>query len=105
MKMAKLGLLALGILLAGLAGFINLKYGTVRGRVIPPEGGNIVWMISATDTLKMPIEKGSFEILNVRPGSYRIIIEANPPYKNLSKTGIIVIDGQVMDLGEIVLMQ
>jgi hypothetical protein len=105
MNMAKLSLLALGVIAAGLLGFSSLRNGTVRGSVSPAEGGNRIWMISATDTIKAPIEKGAFEIRNLKPGAYRVVIEANPPYKNVAKAGIIVMDGQVMDMGEIVLFQ
>jgi hypothetical protein len=105
MKMYKLSLLAFGILAAGLVGFSNLRGGSLKGSISPANGGNRVWIVSSTDTIKAPIDRGSFEVRDIHPGIYRVIIEANPPYKNVARTGITLQDGQMMDLGEIVLMQ
>ena len=44
---------------------------------------------------------GSYEIANVKPGAYRVIIEARPPYRNAAKENVTVTDGQAADAGEI----
>jgi hypothetical protein len=105
MKTIKLGILIAGTFAGVLMGFSPIFNGTVKGRVIPPEGANGVWVVSPTDTLKTSLDAGAFEIRNLKAGLYTIIIEARPPYKNAAKAGITVADGQVMDLGEIILMQ
>jgi hypothetical protein len=105
MKHAKLGLLAMGLVAGILLGFNPRVNGTIKGRVSPADGGNRVWIVSAADTLKMPIDRGSFEVRDIRPGTYMVIIEARAPYKNTAKPGIMVTDGQVLDLGEIMLTQ
>jgi hypothetical protein len=105
MKIHQLSLFAIGMIAAGLFGFTNFRSGSIKGTISPPNGGNKVWIISATDTIKAPIDRGTFEVRDIHPGIYRIIIEANPPYKNLAKTGITVEDGQMIDLGEIILLQ
>jgi len=93
--------LATTIVVAGLVAFTHLKAGSIRGTVTPAEGGVRAWAESATDTLRAPIVNGSYEIADVKPGAYKIIIEAKPPYRNIAKDGIMVSDGQTADVGEI----
>jgi len=77
------------------------REGSIRGSVTPAEGGVRAWAESATDTLRAPIINGSYEITDAKPGTYKVIIEAKPPYRNVAKDGIIVGDGQAADAGEI----
>jgi len=105
MKISKLSLAALGLAFAGVFAFKALVNGTVKGTVTPSDGAARAWIISATDTLKAPIDKGAFEIPDVKPGTYKVIIEAKPPYKNVAKDGVTVTDGQTSDVGEIKLSQ
>jgi len=96
-------LIATTIVVAGLFAFTHFKAGAIRGTVTPAEGGIRAWAESATDTLRAPIVNGAYEIPDVKPGAYKIIIEAKPPYRNIAKDGIMVNDGQTADVGEIVL--
>ncbi|MFI5151932.1 MAG: carboxypeptidase-like regulatory domain-containing protein [Chitinophagales bacterium] len=105
MKITKLGLVAFVIATAGLFSFHGLFNGTVKGKVSPPEGAKMAWVISAVDTLKVPINKGEFEVADLKPGVYKVIIEARPPYKNVAKDAVTVADGQTNDVGEIKLSQ
>ncbi|HTQ66622.1 MAG TPA: carboxypeptidase-like regulatory domain-containing protein [Puia sp.] len=106
MKSSKLILGALLIIVAaGIFSFKAFFSGSVKGTVTPADGATRAWIVSATDTLKSPIANGSFEIPGVKPGMYKVIIEAKPPYKNVSKDGVNVIDGQTSDVGEIKLSQ
>ena len=102
--------LKMAVLTVGIAGIFSFatarertmfKEGSIRGSVTPAEGGVRAWAESATDTLKTPIINGSFEITDAKPGTYKVIIEAKPPYRNVAKDGIIVNDGQAADAGEI----
>jgi hypothetical protein len=86
---------------AGLFAFATLREGSIHGTVTPPEGGVRAWAESATDTLKAPIVSGSYEITGAKPGTYKVIIEAKPPYRNAAKDGVMVNDGQSSDAGEI----
>ena len=94
-------LAAAAVVTTGLFAFTFFKAGSIKGTVTPPEGGVRAWAESATDTLKAPIVNGSYEIMDAKPGTYKIIIEAKPPYKNIAKDGIMVSDGQTADAGEI----
>lgn len=101
MKKMKGAILALGIATAGLFAFRSMDTGSLKGTVTPAEGAIRAWALSSTDTLKAAISNGGFEIADAKPGSYRLIIEAKPPYKNQAKESVTVTDGQVTDVGEI----
>ena len=105
MKFTKLSLVAAGIAIVGLFSFRSLVNGSVKGTVSPADAAVRAWVISSTDTLKVPIDKGNFVIDDVKPGTYKVIIEAKPPFKNAAKDGITVSDGQPSDVGEIKLSQ
>jgi hypothetical protein len=86
---------------AALFAFSSLRDGSIHGTVSPPEGGVRAWAESYTNTVKAPIINGSYEIAGVKPGTYKVIIEAKPPYRNAAKDGVMVSDGQSSDAGEI----
>ena len=94
-------LIATTVVVAGLFAFTHLKVGSIKGTITPADGGVRAWAESATDTLRAPIVNGAYEITDVKPGAYKIIIEAKPPYHNIAKDGIMVNDGQTADVGEI----
>lgn len=89
----------------GLFAFKGIQTGTIKGTVTPADGATRAWALSGTDTLKASIDKGAFEITGAKAGTYRVIIEAKPPYKNAAKDGVTVADGQPTDIGEIKLEQ
>jgi hypothetical protein len=106
MKKAKLAFVALSIATAGLFAFNGIDLaGSIKGTVSPADGASKAWALSSSDTLKADVQNGAFEILNAKAGTYRIIIEAKPPYKNVAKDNVAVSDGQPTDVGEIKLSQ
>lgn len=86
---------------AGLFAFTLVRDGSLHGTVTPADSGVQAWAESSMDTLKAPIVNGSYEISGAKPGTYKIVIEAKPPYQNAAKDGIVVNDGQSTDVGEI----
>ncbi len=101
MNVASFKLGGVAVAAAGLFAFSQLRVGSIRGTVMPIDAGVQVWAESVTDTLKAPILNGSYEITEAKAGTYKIIIEAKPPYRNIAKDGIMVSDGQAADAGEI----
>lgn len=101
MNFTSFRLAAITVAAAGLFAFSQFKAGSIKGTVSPAEGAVRAWAESSTDTLRAPIVNGSFEIADAKPGMYKIIIEAKPPFKNAAKDGINVNDGQAADAGEI----
>lgn len=106
MKTFTAKLVAITLATAGLFAFKdNNYYGSITGTVMPADGATSVWALSSADTLKAPVESGSFQITKARPGTYRIIVEAKPPYKNTAKDNVAVTDGSPTNVGEIKLGQ
>ena len=105
MKNAKLSLAALAFAAVGFFAFDGIKAGSIKGMVNPADGAVRAWALSSTDTLRADVNKGTFEITDAKPGTYRVIIEAKPPYKNAAKDGVTVTDGQATDVGEFKLEQ
>lgn len=103
MKKTKLGILGIAVITAGLLAFNKLEDGSVKGTVTPPDGAIRAWVLSAKDTFRTGISSGSFEFKNVKRGTYRLIIEAKAPYKNVAKDSITVVEGNSLDVGEIAL--
>jgi hypothetical protein len=103
MKFPSIQIALVTIAAAGLFSFFPYRDGSIRGSVTPAEGGVRAWAESADDTLKTPIINGSYEITGAKPGTYKVIIEAKPPYQNAAKDGVMVNDGQTSDAGEITL--
>jgi hypothetical protein len=77
------------------------RLGSIKGTVLPVDAGVRAWAESATDTLRAPILNGSYQITDAKPGAYKVVIEAKPPYRNIARDGLMVTDGQVTDAGEI----
>jgi len=105
MNTLKTGIIALSVATAGLFAFKTIDTGSIKGTVTPADGATRAWALSSTDTLRADVQSGSFDISGARAGTYRIIIEAKPPYKNTAKDNVKVADGQPTDVGEIKLGQ
>ena len=105
MKKMKMSLLALSIATVGFFAFSAIDAGSIKGKVSPADAALQAWAISGTDTLKAAIENGMYEIAGAKPGTYKVIIEAKPPFKNAAKDGIAVVDGQATEVPEFKLEQ
>ncbi|HEX4373971.1 MAG TPA: carboxypeptidase regulatory-like domain-containing protein [Puia sp.] len=101
MKASAIKIVALVVIAASLFAFRNLQTGSIKGIVSPSNGAVRAWAETMSDTLKADVVNGSYEIINVKPGTYRVIIEAKPPFRNAAKENVIVIDGHATDAGEI----
>lgn len=76
----------------------------IVGSVSPADGIESVWAVSKTDSVKaIVINTGTFS-MSVRPGIYKVIVDAKTPYKDVVLPNIDVKD-QPMDVGEIVLQK
>lgn len=82
--------------------FSYLQNGTIIGSVNPADKATDVWAINHADTVKVKLSDGNFS-LSVKPGKHTVIIRAIDPYKDAVKKDVEIIDGQVKDLGEMVL--
>ena len=81
--------------------FAMAKNGTITGKIMPSAALKDVWAVSARDTVRALIMEGSFTIVNLKPGTYKVIINAIEPYKDVVREGIAITGGLPVDMGEI----
>jgi len=84
--------------------FASMDRSGIQGTIDPPEGAKRIWAVSGKDTVSIIPAPGSF-IMDVKPGSWKLVVEAVLPYKNAERESILVIDGQITDIGLIKLSQ
>lgn len=77
--------------------------GSIKGIVVPTDGASGAWAVSATDTFRANVVQGTFEIAGVKPGTYRVVIEAVAPYKTTFKENVLVSEGVAADAGTFLL--
>ena len=77
--------------------------GSIKGMISPPNGGTRVYAIAKNDTAKSLVYQGMFMINELKPGTYTILVEAIPPYRNQRKEFVVVNEGQETDIGYIIL--
>jgi hypothetical protein len=89
-------------------GFVHgrgaLSPSSIKGRVNPADGATEVVAVSATDSVRAVITDGMF-ILESKPGTYKLIVVAKPPYKNVVKDNVQVAEGNATDVGTITLQE
>lgn len=90
--------------IAALFSFSTITQTGITGKVSPADGAASVWAVSGTDTVKGVISAGAFS-LAVKAGTYKVIIDAKEPYKDVQLESVVVKDGQPSDVGEIALQQ
>ena len=76
----------------------------IQGTIDPPEGAKRIWAVSGKDTVSIIPAPGSF-IMDVKPGTWKLVVEAVLPYKNAERESILVMDGEITDVGLIKLSQ
>jgi hypothetical protein len=77
---------------------------TIVGRINPADAAEVVWAISATDTLKAAPAQGQF-FIEVKPGTYKLIVDAKEPYKDVTLENLQLKPDETLDVGEIPLKQ
>ncbi len=101
MKNTFLKTAAIAVLIVLLFAFTTFKAGSITGKITPPDAVKDVWAISLSDTVRASVSQGSFTFTNVKTGTYKVIIDAAEPYKDVIKEGVSVTEGQSVDMGEI----
>jgi len=81
----------------------NAKSG-IYGSIDPPDGSKRIWAISGTDSVSTVPLTGKFS-LEVKPGTWKLIVEAVPPLKNTVVESVLVQEGQSADAGVIKLTE
>jgi hypothetical protein len=94
-------LAAIPFLVLGFFAFTVIKPGSITGKITPADALKDVWVVSPKDTIRALVIQGSFTIVNVKPGTYTVIINATEPYKDEIKEDVTVLEGGYIYLGEI----
>ena len=93
-------ILCIAVVIMGAFAFGHRAKSGIYGIVDPPEGAKKVWAISGNDSASAIPVSAKFT-LDVKPGNWKLIVEAAAPYKNTSVDNILVQEGQVTDAGVI----
>ena len=101
MKMLTCSIVAASV--AGLFAFTTTQ-SSITGKVSPADGVETVWGVSGTDTAKGPISGGALS-LEVKPGTYKLTVDAKDPYKDVTLENLEVKQDQPLDVGEVVLQK
>lgn len=90
----------LGVLVtvALISAFVGKDRSGIMGTVDPPEGAKKIWAVSGKDTVAIIPPPGSF-ILDVKPGTWKLVVEAVLPFKSVERDGILVAEGNMTDVG------
>jgi hypothetical protein len=80
-----------------------VRSGSVTGSVNPRGSALQVWLYNVTDTLRSNIQDDIIEIGGVKAGTYTLVVEPAANYKTNTRSGIKVNDGEVTNVGEIIM--
>lgn len=89
----------------GLFAFTRFNSGAIKGTITPSAAAVSAMAISGVDTAKVLVDNGAFAIKELKAGTYKLVVEAVPPYKNFEKEGVAVSDNKATDVGEISLQK
>jgi len=89
---------------AMLHAFRIMQNSSISGKIIPPDGSEIVWAINGRDSLRTTVVNGSF-VFTAKPGTWKIFVDGKEPFKDAVLERVDVKEGQNTDLGEIRLQQ
>jgi hypothetical protein len=84
--------------------FRIIQGSTITGRVNPPGEIEAIWAFNNVDTIKSIPSQGAFA-LTAKPGIWKVVIDAKPPFKDAIIENVEVKANQTTDLGEIRLQQ
>lgn len=91
------------LILAAYAPVLDIKSG-MHGMIEPADGAKKAWAIMGTDSVSTVPVAGGFS-LELKPGTWMLVIEAVPPYKNHVIQNIFVQENQSTDVGVLKLTQ
>ena len=104
MRKASLQLCFLLLAITGIHSFKIMQSGFINGKVYPSDNIESVVAVNGTDSVKVTSENGYFALM-VKPGIWKVIVDAKQPYKNIIQENVEVSGGKNIDLGEMRLLQ
>lgn len=101
MKKLSLNILPVVLLLCILFAFKIQNDGAIQGKIVPPEGVQMVVAISGRDTVGAQVSGGSFMLAKLKPATYTVWLKGIAPFRDTSIVNVAVVEGTTTDLGEI----
>ena len=92
------------LVIVSIYAFQNKDQTSIVGRVNPVDGANSAWAIGGRDSASSNIVNGAFSF-SVKPGIYKVVVDAIEPYKDAILENISVKEGQTINVGEIMLQR
>ena len=104
MKKTLFTLFATILTVAMLHAFRLMQSSSISGKIIPPDGAELVWAINGRDSMRTNVVNGAF-VFTAKPGTWKVMINGKSPFKDAVLESVDVKEGQNTDLGEIRLQQ
>ena len=104
MKKTVFTLFATILTVAMLHAFRLMQSSSISGKVIPPDGSEMVIGINGRDSIRTPVINGAF-VFTAKPGTWKIVLRGKAPFKDALLEAVDVKEGQNTDIGEIRLQQ
>lgn len=105
MKRFIINILPLLFIISVVLAFKIQNDGAIQGKVVPPEGVQMVVAIAGRDTASTQVNGGSFMLPKLKPGTYTVWLKGIAPFRDTSIVNVAVIEGTTTDIGEIRLAQ
>jgi hypothetical protein len=100
-------LFSCGFIAASVVGFFafSTSQSVITGNIVPAEGAEAIWAFSGTDSTRgMILNTGNFS-LTVKPGIYKLVVDAKSPYKDVLMENVEVKQDRPLDVGQIILQK
>jgi hypothetical protein len=101
MKRIKIALSVLIVSTVLLVSFSSQPVSSIKGTVTPGDKAVKAWALSFDDTIVVDVQNGNFEMKDVAPGNYAIVIEAEQPFANIRVRDVVVGYSGVTNVGPI----
>jgi len=82
-----------------------LQVSSMHTKIVPADAAGKVYAVQGKDTAKMIGTDGEFFLTTIRPGHWRIHVEARKPFQSATLQGIDLLPGTNRDLGRIQLSE
>jgi hypothetical protein len=90
-----------GMVILGLSSMREKAASGISGKITPADGADAVWAIKEMDSVKTTIStEGAFN-LEVKPGTWKLVVAAKTPYRNAEMKELVVTADKITDVGEI----
>ena len=90
-----------GLVILGFSAMKELAPASISGKITPVDAADAVWAIKEADTVKAAVSaEGAFQV-EVKPGTWKLVVNAKAPYHNTEVKGVVVTTDKNTDVGEI----